>query len=103
VPITPLTSNGVIKVNLSGYTALEEENDTSFYFDNFSILYPAGYQLNLGGMDLWDRALPITPPISTNLSALDVWGTPKSILTGAGTIGKHVKQQLDINDILLAK
>jgi hypothetical protein len=45
----------------------------AFYVDDVSVLYPAGYTLNLGTLDVWADALPVSPTISTSISALDVW------------------------------
>jgi hypothetical protein len=86
VPFTPTTTYGQLTVTIDGRTSATSTN-AYFYIDDFSILYPAGYQLNLGAMDLWANALPITPPIATNLSALDVWTAPISTVTGTGTTG----------------
>jgi hypothetical protein len=102
VTFTPTTTYGQITVTLSGRTDATD-TDSYIYWDDFAILYPAGYKLDLGGMDLWANAMPIMPPIATVLSANDVWVVPKGSLTGTGTIGKHVKDQLDLNDIILGK
>jgi hypothetical protein len=90
VPFTPLTTYGQITVSVTGAT---DQLTTSayFYVDDFSILYPAGYQLNLGTLDLWANALPVSPPISTNLSALDVWTALGSMDYGVGTMGEILK------------
>ena len=42
-------------------------------------------------MDLWANALPITPPIATNLSALDVWSAANTTDYGTNTMGNTVK------------
>jgi hypothetical protein len=90
VPFTPLTTYGQITVSVTGAT---DQLTTSayVYVDDFSILYPAGYQLNLGTLDLWANALPVSPPISTNLSALDVWTAASAISYGSGTMGEVLK------------
>lgn len=54
-------------------------------------LYPAGYAMNLGGLDIWDLALPVLPPISTLSNAMDVWGIAASTVFGADTMGRLVK------------
>lgn len=89
VTFTPTTSYGQIEVTLSGRTDATGSN-SYFYFDDFAVLYPAGYKLDLGGFDLWANALPITPPIATVLSPYDVWTVPTSTVTGDGTIGKKL-------------
>jgi hypothetical protein len=94
VPFTPATSYGQITVTLSTMTDAVGAN-AYVYWDDISVLYPAGYQLNLGNLDLWANALPVTPPISTNLSALDVWAALVSTLTGAGTIGALLATDID--------
>lgn len=87
---TPATTFGQISVMLSTMTDQLTSN-AYVYFDDFSVLYPAGVQLNLGSMDIWADGNPVTPPISTSLSALDVWTA--SILTnyGANTFGEFIK------------
>lgn len=87
VTFSPTTTFGQITVTLSTMTDATG-SDAYVYFDDMSVLYPAGYKLDLGGMDLWADALPITPPIATVLSAGDVWNLPASGLTGTGTIGQ---------------
>ena len=86
VAFTPVTTYGQITVTVNGKTDATGTN-SYFYVDDFSVLYPAGYQLNLGAMDLWANALPITPPIATNLSALDVWTASSTVSYGANTMG----------------
>lgn len=87
VTFTPTTSYGQITVTVSGATDAVGAN-AYFYLDDWAILYPAGYPLRLGGMDLWADALPVTPPISTVFTSEEVWTVPRAVLTGAGTIGK---------------
>jgi len=87
VNISPITTTGKIIVSLSGTTDAVSPNNY-FYWDDISVLYPAGYILNLGGMDIWDNALPVLPPISTLFSASDVWTVDTSSFTAPGTTGK---------------
>jgi len=89
VTFTPTTTRGKIQVTLEGVTAADEA-DGYFYWDDMSILYPAGYKLDLGSLDIWDNALPVLPPIATVMGAGDVWAIDTSTLTGAGTIGKSL-------------
>lgn len=90
VPITPITSYGRIKITLSIETD-QSGSDAYVYWDDMSVLYPAGVQVSLGSFDIWANAEPITPSISTNLSPADVWNVQTSGLTGAGTTGKKLK------------
>jgi hypothetical protein len=94
VTFTPTTSYGQVTVTISGRTDATG-SDAYFYADDMAVLLPAGYKLDLGGLDLWADALPITPPIATVLSANDVWTAATSTLTGAGTIGKFLLDALD--------
>lgn len=99
VPIIPTTAYGQITVTLSTMTDATS-TDAYVYFDDYSILYPAGVQLNLGAIDLWAGGLPITPTIATNLSAMDVWTVPISVLTGSGTIGETSADGLTLTDFI---
>lgn len=99
VNFTPTTTYGQITVTLSTLTDQTGAN-AYVYFDDFAVLYPAGYKLDLGGMDLWANALPITPPIATVLSANDVWTAQTSTLTGTGTVGKLVTKLLTVSKFL---
>lgn len=91
LPFTPTTSYGQVTVTLYSRTDATG-SDAYVYFDDFSVLYPAGYQLDLGSMDLWANALPITPPIATNLSAQSIWAAADNIDYGANTFGNRVKK-----------
>lgn len=93
VSFTPTTTTSKITVKISGETDQSGSN-AYFYIDDMSILYPAGHQLNLGGLDVWDKALPVSPPISTSLSAQDVWAVPIEGLSGDGTTGKKLRDTL---------
>jgi hypothetical protein len=88
VPFKPITTFGQIKVRLSGLTDATSTN-AYIYFDDMSVLYPAGYTLSLGSMDLWAEAEPVTPSISTSISALDVWAADTTIF-GTDTVGDKV-------------
>lgn len=86
--ITPTTGYGQIEVWVT--TKTDQTGASAYvYFDDFSILYPAGEALSLGGMDLLVEGLPVWPPISTSVSALDVWAASPSSF-GANTIGAKV-------------
>lgn len=94
ITFVPTTSYGQITVTISGRTDAVG-TDAYFYLDDMAILYPSGYKLDMGGMDLWANALPITPPIATVMSAADVWTAATTGLTGAGTIGKLLTDNVD--------
>jgi hypothetical protein len=103
VVFTPTTTVGKVTVTLSCATDASD-SDAYIYFDDFSVLYPAGVQLNLGGLDVWSGGLPVLPPISTSASALDVWGVSKSTDFGSGSIGEQVsKKLLDTNKFIALK
>lgn len=90
VNFTPITTYGQITVTLSTMTDATGSN-AYVYFDDFSVLYPAGYKLDLGGMDLWANGLPVTPPIATVLSANDVWSASTATEYGTDTQGEKLK------------
>jgi hypothetical protein len=89
VTFTPTTTFGQISATLSTKTDQTSTN-AYVYFDDYSVLYPAGTSLSLGSLDLWSAGLPVSPTISTLASAQDVWTVPTSTLTASGTIGKQV-------------
>jgi hypothetical protein len=90
VTFMPTTTFGQIVITLSGRTDATITN-AYVYFDDFAVLYPAGYKLDLGAMDLWANAMPIVPPIATVLSAKDVWTALTTEDYGADTMGNRVK------------
>jgi len=71
VVFTPLTTFPSITVKVGGYTDATG-TDAQMYFDDFSVLYPAGVTVNLGSLDLWSKGFPLTPTIATLFSANDV-------------------------------
>lgn len=90
VSITPTTSYGQIEIWLS--TKTDQIGSSAYvYFDDFSVLYPAGHTINLGGIDLYAGGLPIWPPISTLASAQDVWTVVPSSF-GANTVGDLINK-----------
>lgn len=95
VTFVPATSHGQITVTVSGRTDATGSN-SYFYVDDFAMLYPAGYRLDIGGLDLWANALPIVPPIATVMSASDVWLVATSTLNGTGTIGKLLTDNVNM-------
>jgi hypothetical protein len=99
VSFTPTTTTGIVIATIGG-TTNATGTDAYFYVDDVNVFYPPGIQLALGGLDLWANALPVTPSISTNVNAADVWNIQQSVLTGTGTIGKGM---IDIKKINLNK
>jgi len=104
VTFTPTTTYGQITVTLSTMTDQTGSN-AYVYWDDMSLLYPNNHSLDLGGMDNWANALPVTPPIAIPLSAYSVsnavWEELKSSHTTAGTFGEHVgKKLLKLTDFL---
>lgn len=100
VTFTPTTTAESVSVSLNNRTDATGSN-AYVYWDDMSILYPPGVTLNLGGFDAaWIQAQPATPPISTSISAADVWTVPTSTLTTAGTTGKQQKDMLTTGKFL---
>jgi hypothetical protein len=103
VPVTPTTTFGQVTAYVDGYTDATTTN-AYFYVDDFSVFLPPGVQLDLGGMDLWANALPITPSIATNVTAADVWNIQTSTLTSTGSAGKllvDTEKKVDDNQALI--
>lgn len=97
ITFTPTTSFGQVTVTLASRTDASAAN-APVYFDDFAILYPAGYQLNLGTLDLWADGQPVTPPISTNASAQDIWTALQTVSYGTNTMGELVKRIAQLSD-----
>lgn len=97
VTFTPTTTYGQLTVTLSGRTDQTTTN-AYIYFDDFTVLYPASVALDLGGMDNWANALPVTPPVAIPISAYTVsnavWEELLTSHTTTGTLGKHVGKKL---------
>lgn len=89
LPITPTTAAGEMELQVSCDTDATT-TDAYVYFDDLTIFYPPDSQINLGGLDIWSNAMPITPPITTSLSPMDVWSVLTSTQTTSGTMGKTV-------------
>lgn len=87
IPFTPATTYGQITVQVYGSTDATT-TDAYFYLDDMDMAYPAGTSLNLGGLDLWANAFPVTPTIATVPSTGSVWDVPTSSLTTDGSTGK---------------
>jgi hypothetical protein len=102
VPITPVTTAGKISIVLSGLTDAVDA-DRYFYLDDMSVLYPAGYKLDLGGLDIWDNGLPVLPPIATLMSAKDVWAVPSASVNVSGTVGGSLVSGLKLGQFIALK
>jgi hypothetical protein len=90
VPFTPTTDFGFVDAKLSIQSNATFAN-TKVYFGDMSVLYPAGYTLNLGAFNYLNAGLPVSPTISTSVSAQDVWAAdPKQF--GASTVGDKVNK-----------
>ena len=87
-PFTPTTTTPKVSVKVEVLTDATS-TDSYVYFDDMSVLYPAGYIMNLGSLDTWSDGQPLAPPISTLFSAQDVWAVSSTGM-GTGTIGKTV-------------
>ncbi len=99
VSFSPTTTYGQIIATVSGLTDATGSN-AYFYADDVSVFLPPGVQLDLGGMDLWANALPITPSISTNVTATDVWNVPTANLTSPSTTGTKLKKSLETGQFI---
>jgi hypothetical protein len=93
VSFTPTTTFGRIDVRL-GFNTDQIDSDSYVYWDDMSVLYPAGVVLDLGGFDVWIDGMPATPSISTSISAADVWSVSTAGLTSSGTTGKKLVDNL---------
>lgn len=102
VSFTPTTSFGQIDVAIYGATDATS-TDSYFYLDDMDMAFPAGTSLNLGGLDLWVDALPVTPTIATVPSTGSVWDVPTSSLTTSGSVGVFVKKLLSVAKFLELK
>lgn len=87
ISFVPVTSYGQITITLSCQTDAATANGY-VYWDDFSVLYPTGYTLDLGGLDLWANGLPVNPPIATMASSGSVWDELTVNHIGSGTFGQ---------------
>lgn len=102
VTFTPTTTYGQITVTLSGRTDATTTN-AYIYFDDFTVAYPPSVALDLGGMDNWANALPVTPPIALPISAgtvaQNVWQQLTTTSWGTDSMGEKLKTVDDKADI----
>ena len=94
VVFTPTTTYGQITVTLSTRTDQTTTN-AYVYFDDFTVGYPPSVALDLGGMDNWANALPVTPPIALPISAgtvaQNVWTQLTTTDWGTNSMGESLK------------
>ena len=102
VTFTPTTTYGQIEMKVTGATDATGTN-TYFYVDDFNIAYPAGVQVDLGGLDLWADGLPVAPAIATVPSLAGVWDEPMSAHTIPGSAGKILKDANDSAELASVK
>lgn len=96
---TPATSYGQVTMKITGGTGATGTN-RYFYIDDFNIAYPAGVQVNLGGLDLWADGLPVAPAIATMPSITGVWDEPLTAHTVSGSYGAVFKKLLTVAKFL---
>lgn len=90
VTFTPATSYGQVTVKVTGATDATGTN-RYFYVDDVNVAYPAGYQVDLGSLDLWAAGLPVAPTIATMPSISGIWSVPESVAKATpGSIGKSI-------------
>jgi hypothetical protein len=97
VTFTPTTTYGQLTVTLSARTDQTTTN-AYVYWDDMNLLYPANNALDLGGMDNWANALPVTPPVAIPISAYTVssavWEELISSHTTANSLGKQLGKKV---------
>lgn len=96
---TPATGYGQVIVKVTGATDATTTN-RDFYVDDFNIAYPAGVQVDLGGLDLWADGLPVAPAIATMPSLSGVWDEPQTSHTIPGSMGAQVKTAAKVKLLL---
>lgn len=96
---TPSTSFGQVTMKITGGTDASGTN-RYFYVDDFNIAYPAGVQVDLGGLDLWADGLPVAPAIATMPSITGVWDEPLTAHTVSGSFGAFIKKLLTVGKFL---
>jgi hypothetical protein len=94
VSFTPTTTYGQIEVSVEGATDATTTN-AYFYVDDMNVAFPAGVQVDLGGLDLWANALPVAPAIATMPALAGVWDELLAAHTVSGSFGKWIKDLVD--------
>ncbi len=84
VAVTPATAFGKLGVTVSGKTDATGTN-AYFYIDDFEYDYPTGYSANLGLLDLWADALPITANSDTTGTLSYDWNNDPYIVASEAT------------------
>lgn len=99
---TLATSFSSIEVWLSMATDATGTN-AYVYIDDMQISYPAGQTgtFNLGGLDLWRRAVPEWPPIATVTPADSLWDSQTSAHQETGSFGELAERtEIKVDDNL---
>ena len=99
VVFTPTTTYGQIEMKVTGATDATGTN-RYFYVDDVNVAYPAGVQVDLGGLDLWADGLPVAPAIATVPSLGGVWDEALTAHTVSGSFGWYVKKLLSVAKFL---
>ncbi len=103
ITFTPTTSYGAIDVSINGFTDAVGSN-AYFYIGQFALQYPAGSTLNLGGIDYWANAKPVTPMFATLMSPKDIadalWDDSLTDHTISGSFGEKVTKDLTLDDFV---
>lgn len=99
VTFTPTTTFGQIEMKVTGATDATG-TDRYFYVDDVNVAYPAGVQVDLGGLDLWADGLPVEPAIATMPSITGVWDEPLTAHTVSGSFGAFIKKLLTVAKFL---
>jgi len=89
VPFTPTTTSSFVTAKLS--TQTDAGANGYVYMGDMSVLYPAGYTLNLGSFNYLNAGFPVAPTISTSVSAQDVWSADPTQF-GVNTVGDKVNK-----------
>ena len=104
VPFTPATTYPIVTITLQTKTDAASEATSGVIWDDVSFFYPPGYQLSLGSLDLWANSQPVTPFITTGVSAKDVSAAVWDELTAnhsvTGSYGVKVRGLKNANIVL---
>lgn len=90
-------------MKITGATDATSGANSYFYVDDVNIAYPAGVQVDLGGLDLWADGLPVAPAIATVPSLGGVWDEPLAAHTIAGSMGVLLSDAADSAELAAVK
>ncbi len=71
VSFTPTTKKRSATVKLSARTDATG-SDAYVYWDDFAVVYPVGFSVDFGGLDVWDEGLPLSPSVTIGGSSVIV-------------------------------